>query len=245
MSNDPDRSRPANPSVDTNKRQDNSLWLQMWRDDRTEDFHQTAVNPLLIQYWHSQKLKRSSRILVPLCGKSLDMLWLAEQGHTVVGIELSPIAVKAFFNENCLKAKKTRNGNFTCWQSGTIIIWCGDFFSLRKHQLGHIDSVFDRAALTALPETIRRQYITQLRALIEVETGIFLLTDEHIAQDSQQPATQIDSEIVTLYAEHFDITLTHTQRLDPAQGSSSEEGFYIENKAYQLSQRLEDTGLFT
>lgn len=242
MTNDPDRSRSSKPLVNTNKNQDNPLWLQMWRDDCIEDFHQTVVNPLLKQYWHNQKLKNNSRILVPLCGKSLDMLWLAAQGHTIVGIELSPIAVKAFFEENYLKVKKTRHGNFTCWQSGTIAIWCGDFFSLQKHRLGRIDRVFDRAALTALPETVRGQYVTQLRALIGEEAGVFLLTVEDVAKDSRQSATQIDSEITSLYGEHFAIKLTHAQRLDTLRGCSSEQDFYIDNKVYQLSQRLVDTG---
>jgi thiopurine S-methyltransferase len=30
------------------------------------------------------------------------MIWLAEQGHRVVGVELSQIAVAAFFRENGL-----------------------------------------------------------------------------------------------------------------------------------------------
>jgi thiopurine S-methyltransferase len=241
MTSDPEQTRSAKPSIDTNKRQDNPLWLQMWRDNRTEDFHQTAVNPLLTQYWHSQKLKKGSRILVPFCGKSLDMLWLAEQGHRVIGIELSPIAVKAFFNENHLKVKKKRYGNFTCWQSGEIVIWCGDFFSLQKHRLGRIDSVFDRAALTALPETVRGQYVTQLRTLIEVDVGIFLLTIEDVAKDSEQHASHIDSEITTLYGEHFEIKLTHAQRLNTVRGSSPDQGFYTDSKVYQMSQPYADT----
>ncbi|MGY6277945.1 thiopurine S-methyltransferase [Methylomonas sp. MgM2] len=241
MTSTPDQTQSAKPSADTNKRQDNPLWLQMWWEDCTEEFHQIVVNPLLTRYWHNQHLKKSSRILVPLCGKSLDMLWLAEQGHRVIGIELSPIAVKAFFDENHLKVKKTRHGNFTCWQSGEIVIWCGDFFSLQKHRLGRIDSVFDRAALTALPEAVRGQYVTQLRTLIEDDVGIFLLTVEDVAKDSGQHATKIDSEISALYGEHFEIKLTHAQRLNSV-GSSSDQVFYTDRKVYQMSQRHADAG---
>jgi thiopurine S-methyltransferase len=242
MTNASCRSQSVTPPVDTNKRQDNPLWLQMWRDNRTDDFHQVVVNPLLTEYWHSQKLKKGSRILVPLCGKSLDMLWLAEQGFRVIGIELSPIAVEAFFRENHLRVKITRNGNFTCWQSGAIVIWCGDYFSLEKHRLGRIDSVFDRAALTALPESVRGHYVTQLRSLIEEEAGVFLLSVEDVAMDSCQSITQIDSEITALYAEHFEIKLTHAHRLDTVHGCSIEQCSYVDNKVYQLSQRLSGTG---
>ncbi|GAB6039626.1 thiopurine S-methyltransferase [Endothiovibrio diazotrophicus] len=241
MPHAPNRRTPATPSVDADNRQDNPLWLKMWRDNRTAEFHQTTVNPLLARYWHGQKLKRGSRILVPLCGKSLDMLWLAEQGYRVIGIELSPVAVKAFFDENRLKVKKTRNGKFTRWQSGAIVIWCGDFFSLQRDRLGHIDSVFDRAALTALPKSVRKPYVAQLRALIDDVAGVFLLSVEDVAKDSGQSATQIDREITTLYAEHFEIRLAHAQRIDAVQDGSPEPGFFVDNKIYQLN--LRPTGI--
>jgi len=217
-------------SVDTDKRQDNSLWLQMWRDDKTQGFHQTSVNPLLARYWQSQNLKQNSRILVPLCGKSLDMLWLAAQGYRVVGIELSPVAVKAFFVENKLKVKKTRKGNFTCWQSGPIVIWCGDFFSIHKNRLGRIDGVFDRAALTALPEAVREPYISHLRALIDDDVEVMLLTVEDVTKESGQTAGHIDSEITSLYREYFDIRLTYTER----ENAVAEE-FYTDTKVYRMS----------
>lgn len=236
------RSQSVTLPVDTNRRQDNPLWLQMWRENRTDDFHQTVVNPLLTRYWHRQKLKKRSRILVPLCGKSLDMLWLAGQGHSVIGIELSPIAVAAFFSENNLRVKKSRNGNFTRWQSGAIVIWCGDFFSLDKQRLGRIDSVFDRAALTALPESVRVQYVTQLRSLIEVETGVFLLSVEDVSKACGQPVNHIDSEISKLYDDHLEIRLTYSERLDAVDGCSEGPCSYIDNKVYQLCNRLSSGG---
>lgn len=67
---------------------DNVLWLQCWRDRQTA-FHQKAVNQLLARFWPSLDLAKGSRVFVPLCGKSLDMIWLAQQGHEVIGVELS------------------------------------------------------------------------------------------------------------------------------------------------------------
>ena len=87
---------------------DNELWQQSWRD-KNIDFHQKAVNPHLVRFWSSLGLAAGDRVFVPLCGKSLDMLWLAGQGHTVIGVELSPLAVRAFFRENRLQAKRRRN----------------------------------------------------------------------------------------------------------------------------------------
>lgn len=138
---------------------DNLLWLQCWRDQQT-DFNQKSVNPLLIRFWPGLGLVRGSRVFVPLCGKSLDMIWLAQQGHEVIGVELSPIAVRAFFRENHLKPTRRRVGPFTLWRQGRLSILCGDFFSLTLAELGQIDTVYDRAALTALPEAIRMLYIS-------------------------------------------------------------------------------------
>ena len=235
MTEDSEQSHSHPNPVNSNKRQDNSRWLEMWRNDQTDDFHQTAVNPLLKQFWHHQKPDKNCRVLVPLCGKSLDMLWLAEQGHSVIGVELSPVAAKAFFKENNLKVKKSRHGNFTCWRSGNIVIWCGDFFSLQTQQLGHIDIVFDRASLTALHENVREQYVAQLRAIIDSEASVFLLTVEDIAKATRQHKSHIDDEIVSLYGRYFEIELTHVQRLDSSPGRSTDQGFFTDSKVYHLS----------
>ena len=62
-------------------------WLERWRDGRIA-FHRDAVHPALERYWPDLQ-NQGSKILVPLCGKSLDMRWLAGQGHPVLGIELA------------------------------------------------------------------------------------------------------------------------------------------------------------
>ncbi|WP_221794264.1 thiopurine S-methyltransferase [Oceanobacter mangrovi] len=224
--------------LDSNKRQDNLLWLQMWQQDQIGGFHQPLVNPLLVKHWPAQGLRPNSRILVPLCGKSLDMIWLAQQGHKVVGIELSPLAVKAFFRENNLQVRKMHSGNFTCWKSANITIWCGDFFSLQKQQLGPVDCVLDRAALTALPESIRAQYVQQLRALIDPQVEIFLLTVEDVTKHSGVLKTAIDDELIQLFSRHFDIRLTHADRQDERPTHTGQQACYTDSKVYQLSQLL-------
>ncbi len=190
---------------------DNQLWLQLWRDQRQADFHQLMVNPLLSRFWHRLALKRSQRVLVPLCGKSLDMLWLAEQGHEVVGIELSPIAVEAFFEESKLTPKKQRIGNFIRWRAKKISIWCGDFFALSSKQIGRIDGVFDRAALTALPPEMRSRYVAKLLGLTEQEASVLLFTVEDILINAAQASQTIDSELDTLCEGNYSIQLLHSE----------------------------------
>lgn len=217
---------------------DNQLWLQMWRDSRIE-FHLENVNPFLIKTWSALDHKVGSRVFVPLCGKSQDMLWLAEQGYQVVGIELSPVAVKAFFKENGLKPVKRRKGKFMHWTCGNIDILCGDYFSLSADDLGHIDKVYDRAALTALPEDVRKDYILQLRSIVPKNSHILLLTIEDIDQnDSMDTSDGIDEEVTSLYSEYYEISLADAEIvMDERINASQLAPVLTKYKAYQLSSK--------
>lgn len=217
---------------------DNLLWLQCWRDRQT-DFNQKSVNRLLAKFWPGLGLAHGSRVFVPLCGKSVDMIWLAKQGHEVIGVELSPIAVRAFFRENHLKPTQRQVGAFTLWRHGRISIFCGDYFALTLAELGAIDTVYDRAALTALPEDIRRLYVAHLRLIVSVVAKVLLLTTEDAeATDTLGQALGVAQEITALYAENFDIELTHVEsvsEVDPAWPDLPAER--TEYKVYWLSGR--------
>jgi len=195
---------------------DNGLWLKFWRDNRV-DFHQKSVNQLLSRFWHILKPAPGSRIFVPLCGKSQDMIWLAQQGHEVIGVELSPVAVKAFFRENHLQPCLRKMGSFTLWEYGKISILCGDFFALLKNDLGLIDMVYDRAALTALPLDIRSRYAVHLQAILPSTVKVFLLTTEDIEPaESLQKLDAIDTEINGLFSADFEIDLIHAELVSEA-----------------------------
>ena len=221
---------------------DNQHWLRMWRNEQT-DFHQQAVNPLLVRFWTSFAPKKHSRIFVPLCGKSLDLLWLAQQGNEVVGVELSPIAMKAFFEKNTLIPHKRKQGKFSVWQSGRVKILCGDFFSLTRADLGEIDVVYDRAALTALPEDIRRRYVSHLRDIVPLTCSIFLLTIEDAKPTCQSSllsvtGNEVDEEIIALYERYFVIDIAHVEpawESDPAH--PGEGAVAVEHKVYRLLPR--------
>ena len=214
---------------------DNHLWLQTWQDQQIE-FHQESFNTFLTRFWPDLGLTRGSRIFVPLCGKSLDMIWLAQQGYNVIGVELSPIAVEDFFRENRLPAKTRQAGNFSLWQHQDISILCGDFFSLTQAELGPVDTVYDRAALTALPENIRRHYINHLKKLIPQNIDIFLLTTEDADEnETMEHALGASKEIKALYAENFEINLAHVESIfetDPE--SADNPPIRVEYKVYRL-----------
>lgn len=222
-----------------NTGRDNQLWLQCWRD-RSIDFHQASVNPLLARLWPDLHLACGSRIFVPLCGKSLDMIWLAEQGHHVIGVELSPIAVSAFFRENALQVRQQRRGAFTLWRSKHISIYCGDYFSLRAHDIGAIDTVYDRAALTALPVPLRVPYLAKLNQITGGRSNIFLLTIEDADADATlDEALAVDAEVTQLYAGNFSIDLTFAESvLEPDPAGSAGGTVRAEYKAYRLRNHL-------
>ena len=219
---------------------DNKLWLQFWRDKRT-DFHQKTVNHLLARFWPGLNLVHGSRVFVPLCGKSLDMIWLAKQGHEVIGVELSPVAVRAFFRENRLQPSKRTMGCFTVWVCGKISILCGDFFSLTKSDLGVVEMVYDRAALTALPEDIRKLYAAHLKLILPDTIDVLLLTAEDVeATDVQNPDLSVDEEINSLFSDDFNIDLTHVESL--VENCSALPGQLLESttyKVYRLSSRVD------
>ncbi|NNG13294.1 MAG: thiopurine S-methyltransferase, partial [Halobacteria archaeon] len=75
------------------------FWHERWQANQI-GFHQDEINPYLVRYWPELEIGMAGRVLVPLCGKTRDMIWLRDQGFSVVGIEVSPIAVEAFFAEN-------------------------------------------------------------------------------------------------------------------------------------------------
>lgn len=156
------------------------FWQARWQDKRI-GFNQPEVNPLLIKYFSVLDLPAGSKIFVPLCGKSIDMVWLTAQGYDVVGIELVESAVQEFFTEQNIAPIITRNAatqnaaesandsNIKCYQgqlaNQTIKLWVADIFALTAADIGHIDAVYDRAALIAMPADMRSRYSDQVRQL--------------------------------------------------------------------------------
>jgi len=217
---------------------DNALWQQCWRDRQT-DFHQKEVNQLLTRFWRGLDLAQGSRVFVPLCGKSLDMIWLALQGHEVIGLELSPVAVRAFFRENRMQPSRRKVGQFTLWQYGKISILCGDYFFVNQTDLGCIDVVYDRAALTALPEDIRRLYVAHLKLILPAACKVFLLTVEDADEGETREVTLgASAEITALYEQAFEIELAHVESvLEPGTADAGGYKKYSEHKVYRLIPR--------
>lgn len=142
---------------------DHGFWLQAWEDGRT-NFHKEEANPTLVAH-ASAVFPRGARVLVPLCGATHDLRWLASNGWSAVGVELSPLACARLAERDGL-ASVAPLGPFERWEAPGITLLCGDVFALTPALVGPIDGVWDRAALVALHPDQRAGYVGVLRALL-------------------------------------------------------------------------------
>lgn len=154
---------------------DAEFWIERWQRGEI-GFHQEAGNDLLAKHWPALGLEPGSTVFVPLCGKSVDMMRLAAQGHSVIGSELSPLAVEDFFREHGLDAETRLEGDFAVHSAGPISIWCGDLFALPAEATKGIAAVYDRAALIALPADMQIKYAAKLHSLLPADTPILLVS---------------------------------------------------------------------
>jgi len=188
--------------------------IQFWRGrwQRGEiGWHQPQINPHLQEHWHRVHAPAGCRVLVPLCGKTLDMLWLAGQGHRVLGVEISEIAVAAFFDENGLEPRRERSGAFERWAQDEIVILQGDFFALDRAQVADVGAVFDRASLVALPPDMRPRYVEHLRSILPRPLPTLLITLEYDQGVMQGPPFAVyEDEVRALYGSDQSVELIAT-----------------------------------
>lgn len=183
------------------------FWHQRWQEGRI-GFHQDRVTPLLERHWSSLVLAPGSRVFVPLAGKSLDLAWLASQGHRVFGVELSRLAVEQFFIEHDLQptVRETRLG--THFSAGAIELVCGDVFDFDRAALADCNGVFDRAALIALPPELRRRYADEVYAQLPGDCRGLLVTIEYPPGEKQGPPFSVDGdEVQALFGSRWRIGL--------------------------------------
>lgn len=188
------------------------FWLQRWREGQI-GFHRDEVMPFLERYWSALSLPAGSRVFVPLAGKSNDMLWLADQGFHVLGVELSPLAIEQFFEENKLQPAihDTVKGRHFC--AGNIELVCGDFLDLGEDDLSGCAAVYDRAALIALPADMRRRYSAHLSRVLPDECQMLLIALDYAQSEMDGPPFSVsEEEVQALYADDWQIALL--ERLD-------------------------------
>ncbi len=179
---------------------DPEFWHSKWAANKI-GFHLEDVNPLLVSYWNATNPSSQDKVFVPLCGKSEDLVWLATKHEDVQGVELSNIAVRAFFAEHFYTPMVMPiNGQHELYQFDELSIYAGDYFTA---PIQPVDIVYDRASLVALPQEMRAEYVAKIKSLLKPGARILLVTLDYPQDEMAGPPFSIpEQEVRTLYSEY-------------------------------------------
>ncbi|WP_025857863.1 thiopurine S-methyltransferase [Pseudomonas sp. CHM02] len=214
------------------------FWQERWARNQI-GFHLPEVNPYLQRHWPQLALAEDAQVLVPLCGKSLDLIWLASRGLRVLGVELSEQAVEAFFSEQNLVPRITRQGAFTVYQADRVEVWCGDFFALDADVLAGCTALYDRAALIALPPLMRARYAEHLNSLLPPGCqGLLITLDYDQAQKAGPPFAVTDDEVKVLFGSEWTLEALEEQDILGESWKFVQDGVTrLDERVYQLTMR--------
>ncbi len=184
---------------------DHDFWHQRWRDSNTP-FHRASVHPLLERFYSALELAPNAPLFVPLCGKAADMAWLRRQGHSVLGVELSDIACRDFFQEHGIAYRSTDVPRYTRFEGDRIVLLAGDFFDITGNDLAMVQAVYDRASLVALPPQDRIRYAAHLCEQLPASASMLLISLDYPQHRMDGPpfAVGVD-EIHRLFEARFQI----------------------------------------
>jgi thiopurine S-methyltransferase len=222
---------------------DADYWLKRWQEGRTGWHHEKPM-PLLLEHWPALEVPQGTRVLVPLCGKSPDMLWLAGQGMRVLGVELSRIAIESFLAENHLHASTCAGAGGTHHEvvdppGGAIEIIQGDIFEADRAVLASCDAIYDRAALIALPTPVRRNYVRDVYGALPEGCRGLLITLDYPPQEMEGPPFPVgEGEVRHLFEAGWDIQQLERRDILASQPHFSEQGVTaLHTGVYRLDKR--------
>jgi thiopurine S-methyltransferase len=182
------------------------FWIDRWHNGQT-GWHKSDIHISLLEFWN-RALADTKTVFVPLCGASLDMRWLREQGCHVIGVEVSAVAIERFFTEAKLSYELTQQGNLGIYSGNGYTLICGDFFDLTKEILKDVDAVYDRASLIALPQDKRQHYVEHIKSILPLTAQTMLITLEYPQEEMSGPPFSVhEQEVKTLYAQVYEVIL--------------------------------------
>ena len=210
-------------------------WLKFWENNET-NWHGDRITQELVEYFELFELETRDKVFVPLCGKSLDMIYIMNQGFSVVGVEISEIGVRQFFSENNLTYKITKVDDFDLYSSENLEIYCGDFFSLTSKHLNNVKAVLDSKSLIALEPDLRQKYAKHLNDIISLGVRILLVTLNYPQHQMSGPPFSVDkSEVESLFSMAFESQELRSFNDIENESKLTRAGVdYINNAAYYL-----------
>lgn len=181
---------------------DAEFWLSTWASGGGA-FTSGERGRLLAAHWSKLAIAPGTTVLVPMAGKSPDMMWLSAHGFDVVGVEISPLPCQAFFSEHHIAAERTLAGPFVRWQGGRVTILQGDFFDLE----GTYAAALDRGGLVAFPVQDRPRYAQHLNRLLAHGGVLLLVTIEYDpARRTGPPFPVFPDEVLRLFPSALELS---------------------------------------
>ena len=190
-----------------------TFWREKWQRNEI-GFHELQPNPLLTRHLPTLGLPDGARIFLPLCGKSLDIHWLLEQGFEVAGIELSELAVRQLFDELGVTPRISEEGPLRRYEADDLCIFVGNIFDLTSDMLGPVDAVYDRAALIALPEDMRAAYAAHVMAITDAAPTLLVCLEYDQSARPGPPFSVSDAEVRQYYNDRFHLTCIEKPTLE-------------------------------
>lgn len=186
------------------------FWTDRWAEGQT-GWHASRPNPFLVKHLPRLGCASGEPILVPLCGKTLDLSWLEQHaGLRPIGVEWAEHAVEEFFREHELAPTRSRLAEgVEHWEAAGIEILCADWFQITSDLLnevagGPVRAWWDRASLIALPPELRERYARHLAKLLPSGARGLLLSLEYPPEEKQGPPFSVDPpEVRRLFAGDF------------------------------------------
>ncbi|XP_048363654.1 thiopurine S-methyltransferase isoform X1 [Sphaerodactylus townsendi] len=186
-------------------------WLTKW-ELRNIGFHNGQGHPCLKKYLDIFLNGRNGlRIFFPLCGKAVEMKWLADMGHHIIGVEISEIAVKEFFTEQNLSYSEETvpeipGAKLFKSSSGNISLYCCSFYDLTSTVAGKFDAVWDRGSFVAINPCDRERYANLMLSLMNVGCCCLLVTVSYDPNKHKGPPFYVpDSEVKKFFGQCCDI----------------------------------------
>ena len=121
-----------------------------------------------------------------------------------------------------------------------MTLWCGDIFKIPHSAWKGCTSIYDRAAMVALPKEIRAQYAELIQKHIRENAApqfrMLLITIEYDNPSIQGPPFSVsEAEVHALYGDHFNIQALSAEHDEDLLTRKKFENTEVTEKCYWIS----------
>ncbi|GFR60726.1 thiopurine S-methyltransferase [Elysia marginata] len=170
-------------------------WQQRYDGGDTYWLRKEATAMLVKHYNKLNPEGKAQNMLLPLCGKSVDLDWLSSQGvPLVVGVDcllavLREVSVRS--GQSWIQTQVSESGSdFQLLErsDGKMKLYSGDMLRFSTEIAGTFDAMWERGSLIILPPTDINKYAELLKSLLN-PGGRILLESIEFDKDAIDPAT--------------------------------------------------------